>query len=87
VEIQRPGKVLFPGRDGTPESTKGDLARPGAPVAVHLAWKQVDDPEPGARRWTLADAVEQARTGPWAGLPRRGRSLGPARRRLDDMCS
>ncbi|GGR74922.1 hypothetical protein GCM10010236_31970 [Streptomyces eurythermus] len=52
-----------------------------------LAWKQVDDPGLGARRWTLAGAVEQARTEPWAGLPRRGRSLGPARRRLDDMRS
>ncbi|MGW2951918.1 non-homologous end-joining DNA ligase [Streptomyces eurythermus] len=62
-------------------------ARPGAPVAVPLAWKQVDDPALDARRWTLADAVEQARTEPWAGLPRRGRSLGPARRRLDDMRS
>ncbi|MFF5436039.1 non-homologous end-joining DNA ligase [Streptomyces achromogenes] len=62
-------------------------ARPGAPVAVPLAWKQMDDPALDARRWTLADAVEQARTDPWAGLPRRGRSLGTARRRLDDMRS
>ncbi|CAL9401756.1 hypothetical protein SUDANB178_01453 [Streptomyces sp. enrichment culture] len=50
VEVQRPGKVLFPGRDGTPGYAEGGLARPGAPVAVPLAWKQVDDPEPGARR-------------------------------------
>ncbi|MEV4336494.1 ATP-dependent DNA ligase [Streptomyces sp. NPDC049590] len=62
-------------------------ALPGAPVAVPLAWKQVDEPVLDARRWTLADAVDQARTEPWAGLPRRGRSLGPARRRLDDMRS
>lgn len=26
VRIQRPGKVLFPGRGGAPEYTKGDLA-------------------------------------------------------------
>jgi bifunctional non-homologous end joining protein LigD len=56
-------------------------ARPGAPVAVPLTWKQVDDPAVDARRWTLADAVDQARTDPWAGLPRRGRARGPARRR------
>jgi hypothetical protein len=34
-----------------------------------------------------ADAVDQTRTDPWAGLPARGRSLGPARRRLAAMCS
>ncbi|MBC2865293.1 non-homologous end-joining DNA ligase [Streptomyces mexicanus] len=60
-------------------------ARPGAPVAVPLSWDQLDDPRTTARRWTLADAVDQARTEPWADLPARGRSLGPARRRLDAM--
>ncbi|MGV4984469.1 non-homologous end-joining DNA ligase [Streptomyces sp. NRAIS4] len=59
-------------------------ARPGAPVAVPLAWDQLDDPGLDARRWTIADAVEQARTDPWGGLPGRGRALGPARRRLAD---
>lgn len=62
-------------------------ARPGAPVAVPLTWEQLDDPGLDARRWTIADAVDQARTDPWAGLPVRGRSLGPARRRLADMRS
>lgn len=62
-------------------------ARPGAPVAVPLTWEQLDDPGLDARRWTLADAVDQARTDPWAGLPARGRSLGPARRRLADIRS
>ncbi|CAL9384706.1 non-homologous end-joining DNA ligase [Streptomyces sp. enrichment culture] len=54
----------------------------GAPVAVPVSWDQLDDPDLHARRWTVADAVEQARTDPWAGPPHRGRSLGPARRRL-----
>ncbi|MEV6116420.1 non-homologous end-joining DNA ligase [Streptomyces sp. NPDC052109] len=62
-------------------------ARPGAPVAVPLAWEQLDDPGLDARRWTLADAVDQARSDPWAGLPSRGRALGPARRRLADLRS
>ncbi|WP_030346750.1 non-homologous end-joining DNA ligase [Streptomyces sp. NRRL S-1022] len=62
-------------------------ARPGAPVAVPLAWKQVDDPALDARRWSITDAVDQARTEPWGDLPHRGRSLAPARRRLDDMRS
>lgn len=57
-------------------------AAPGAPVAVPLAWEQLDDPAVHARHWTVANAVEQARTDPWAGLLRSGRALGPARRRL-----
>ncbi|MER7486935.1 non-homologous end-joining DNA ligase [Streptomyces sp. NPDC126497] len=57
-------------------------ALPGAPVATPVSWDQLDDPELHARRWTVADAVEQIRTDPWADLPRRGRALGPARRRL-----
>ncbi|MEV8592895.1 non-homologous end-joining DNA ligase [Streptomyces sp. NPDC052012] len=57
-------------------------ALPGAPVATPISWDQLDEPGLTARRWTVADAVEQARTDPWAGLLRRGRALGPARRRL-----
>jgi bifunctional non-homologous end joining protein LigD len=60
-------------------------ARPGAPVATPISWDQLDDPELGPRRWTIDDAVEQARTEPWSGLPHRGRALGPARRRLDAL--
>jgi bifunctional non-homologous end joining protein LigD len=54
---------------------------------VPLSWDQLDDSGLDARRWTVADAAEQARTDPWAGLPGRGRSLGPARRRLEDLRS
>ncbi|WP_320778582.1 non-homologous end-joining DNA ligase [Streptomyces sp. CRN 30] len=57
-------------------------ARPGAPVATPIAWEQLDDPALHARRWTVADAVEQARTDPWDGVMNRPRALGPARRRL-----
>ncbi|MFK4146541.1 non-homologous end-joining DNA ligase [Streptomyces sp. NPDC004065] len=60
-------------------------ARPGAPVAVPLSWDQLDDPGLGPGRWTIADALDQARTDPWAGVLRRGRALGPARRRLDAL--
>jgi bifunctional non-homologous end joining protein LigD len=60
-------------------------AKPGAPVATPLAWSQLDAPGLDARRWTIADAVDQARTDPWAGVMTRGRSLGPARRRLDAL--
>ncbi|MDI1455056.1 non-homologous end-joining DNA ligase [Streptomyces sp. ATE26] len=60
-------------------------ALPGAPVAVPLSWEQVADPGVHARSWTIADAVDQARTDPWATLPGRGRALGPARRRLTGL--
>jgi bifunctional non-homologous end joining protein LigD len=57
-------------------------ARPGAPVAVPLAWEQLADPAVQARGWTIENAVDQARSRPWDGLARAGRALGPARRRL-----
>lgn len=59
--------------------------RPGAPVATPLTWAELDDPDLDARRWTIADAVDQARTNPWAGGMSRPRALGPARRRLDGL--
>ncbi|MGW5564450.1 non-homologous end-joining DNA ligase [Streptomyces tendae] len=60
-------------------------ARPGAPVATPMSWDQLDDPALNARRWTVADAVEQARTRPWAGIMNRPHALGPARRRLNAL--
>ncbi|WP_037673699.1 non-homologous end-joining DNA ligase [Streptomyces griseus] len=60
-------------------------ARPGAPVATPIAWSQLDAPDLDARRWTIADAVDQARRKPWADVLRAGRALGPARRRLDKL--
>ncbi|WP_328878193.1 non-homologous end-joining DNA ligase [Streptomyces sp. NBC_00299] len=59
--------------------------RPGAPVATPLTWSHLDDPDLDARRWTIADAVEQARTNPWEGVMSRPRALEPARRRLDAL--
>ncbi|NNN35760.1 ATP-dependent DNA ligase [Streptomyces sp. S3(2020)] len=60
-------------------------AAAGAPVATPMSWTQLDDPGLDARRWTIEDAVAQARTDPWAGVTTRGRALGPARRRLDSL--
>ncbi|WP_267244812.1 non-homologous end-joining DNA ligase [Streptomyces sp. PR69] len=56
-------------------------ARPGAPVAAPLTWPDLDDPELGARRWTLADADRLAEADPWRDMPR-ARSLRAAGRRL-----
>lgn len=60
-------------------------ALPGAPVATPIDWSQLDDPDLTAGRWTIADAVEQARADPWAGVMNKARALGPARRRLDAL--
>ncbi|MEV7888856.1 non-homologous end-joining DNA ligase [Streptomyces sp. NPDC002817] len=59
--------------------------KPGAPVATPMSWTQLDDPGLDARRWSIEDAVEQARTNPWAGVMAKGRALGPARRRLNAL--
>ncbi|WP_327287206.1 non-homologous end-joining DNA ligase [Streptomyces sp. NBC_01198] len=53
----------------------------GAPVAAPIAWDDIEDPELTARRWTVATVEDLLKTDPWRGAPR-GRSLGPARRRL-----
>ncbi|MFV0126917.1 non-homologous end-joining DNA ligase [Streptomyces sp. HMX112] len=58
-------------------------ARPGAPVATPMRWEQLDEPATHARRWTVRDVLEQARSAPWNGDVTRPRALGPARRRLD----
>ncbi len=60
-------------------------AKRGAPVATPITWDQLKDPELTARRWTVADVLEQARTKPWEGLLSHGRALGPARKRLDSL--
>ncbi|MGY0490806.1 non-homologous end-joining DNA ligase [Streptomyces sp. WG-D5] len=57
-------------------------ARPDAPVATPLTWRQLGSPQVDARHWTVANAVEQARTDPWKELLGRGHSLGPAWRKL-----
>ncbi|MFD9217125.1 MULTISPECIES: non-homologous end-joining DNA ligase [unclassified Streptomyces] len=60
-------------------------AREGAPVATPIGWDQLEDPGLTARRWNITDVADQAATDPWEGALRRGRALGPARRRLDRL--
>ncbi|MEU8605446.1 non-homologous end-joining DNA ligase [Streptomyces parvulus] len=60
-------------------------ALPGGPVATPVSWDALDDPALHARRWTIATAVAQARTRPWADVMSRARALGPARRRLNAL--
>ncbi|MFJ8670296.1 non-homologous end-joining DNA ligase [Streptomyces sp. NPDC093600] len=60
-------------------------ARPGAPVAAPVSWADVESPDltPGHRR--LADVDALLRDDPWHDAPLRGRSLGPAHRRLASL--
>jgi bifunctional non-homologous end joining protein LigD len=60
-------------------------ATPGAPVAVPIGWDQLDDPGLTARRWTIADALDQARAEPWKETADGRRALGPAGRRLASL--
>ncbi|MEU2160198.1 non-homologous end-joining DNA ligase [Streptomyces chengbuensis] len=60
-------------------------AREGAPVATPIDWDQLEDPGLTARRWNITDVADQAAADPWEGALRRGRALGPARRRLDRL--
>ncbi|MFI7382525.1 non-homologous end-joining DNA ligase [Streptomyces sp. NPDC049813] len=57
-------------------------SRPGAPVAVPVAWDELDDPALNARRWTVADLGDRLDQDPWAGLARHGAGVGAADRRL-----
>ncbi|CAM5246213.1 ATP-dependent DNA ligase OS=Streptomyces alboniger OX=132473 GN=CP975_30240 PE=4 SV=1 [Streptomyces alboniger] len=54
-------------------------------MAVPLTWEQLDDPAVHARHWTIDNALEQARSDPWAGFPRKGHAPGPARGKLDAL--
>jgi bifunctional non-homologous end joining protein LigD len=52
-------------------------ALPGAPVAVPLAWEELEDPELRAQRWTLRTVQERLGDvgDPWEGIGRHARSL------------
>ncbi len=63
-------------------------ARPNAPVAVPLAWEELDDPTLNGHRWTIRTIGQRLATldhDPWHGIGRHGRGLGAPRRRLDRM--
>lgn len=60
-------------------------ARPGAPVAVPLAWEELDDPHLRSNTYTLRTVPGRlAQTpDPWADFRRRAGGLAAARKRLD----
>lgn len=62
-------------------------AKPGAPVAMPLAWDELGNSRLGPRRFTVRNAFRRlARTGdPWAEIERCARPLGAARKALDSL--
>jgi len=52
-------------------------AKPGAPVATPLAWKELSDPDLSPVRWTLRDVPKRLaeRGDPWAGIAKAAASL------------
>ena len=58
-------------------------SRPGAPVAVPIAWRELSDPELNGGRWNTRNVAARLRKkDPWQGLSRRARSLPGPRRKL-----
>ena len=60
-------------------------ARPGAPVATPIDWRELGRAEP--RSWTVANVRRRLarKPDPWAGLPDHGRPFAAARERLDEL--
>lgn len=61
---------------------------PGAPVAVPLAWSDLERGRIGPRDFTVRNVFRRiaGRRDPWVDLRRRARSLGRARERLERLC-
>jgi bifunctional non-homologous end joining protein LigD len=61
-------------------------ALPNAPVATPLRWDELDDRRLDPQGWTAATIKDRLGDGgdPWRSIARHARSLGPARRALDD---
>ncbi len=65
----------------------GVRARPGAPVAMPLAWDEVDDPKLHPRAWSIKTAPTRIEDvpDPWRGWRRKARGLKTAIDRLADL--
>jgi bifunctional non-homologous end joining protein LigD len=60
-------------------------ARPGAPVAMPLSWKELEDADLRGSTWNTRNAPARIakRVDPWKGMSRRARSLSRPRSKLD----
>ncbi len=69
----------------TPYSVR---ARPGAPVAVPIAWDELGHRDLSGNRWTvrtIAQRLSHLERDPWSGFTRHARGLATPRQRLDAM--
>jgi bifunctional non-homologous end joining protein LigD len=63
-------------------------ARPGAPVAVPLAWSELADPDLRGGSWNTRTVLSRLdRDDPWKGMTRHARSLSSPRKKLDKLLS
>jgi bifunctional non-homologous end joining protein LigD len=64
-------------------------AKPGAPVATPLEWRELGDRRIDSRSWTMRNIFRRLgqREDPWAGFARHAASLRNARERLDRISS
>ena len=74
-------------RNGTAQTAVPAFAiRPkdGAPVAMPITWKELEDPKLNARTWNIRNAVERMESieDPWQGFNKAVRSLSKVRERL-----
>ena len=60
-------------------------ARAAAPVAMPIAWSEVEDESLRASRYTIREAVDvvKERGDAWAAMREDARSLGPAAKKLE----
>lgn len=59
---------------------------PGAPVAMPLAWDELDEHGMKAQRFTIREAPDRVSAGdPWHGMTRRAKSLTAARKALASL--
>lgn len=59
-------------------------AKDGAPVAMPITWKELEDPKVQARTWTIRNACERMTSvsDPWAGFTKAAKSLKQVPQRL-----
>lgn len=62
-------------------------ARPGAPVATPLEWRELERSDLSPRSYTIGNVMRRLgqRDDPWSGMGRRARSLDGPRERLEEL--
>jgi bifunctional non-homologous end joining protein LigD len=93
LKVDRGSRILIDtGRNGygaTFAAPYAVRARPGAPISAPCTWDELERGDVGPRTFTLRNMAERiaAAGDVWADMPRRGRSLRPALRKLERLAS